>query len=90
MLNYEESNDPTERLSFHSDGTATIIRYSPMTGKFNKAIMRLSEERYNLWKNRRMLIQDALPHLSNEEREFLITGYTPEDWAQMFPPEDEE
>jgi hypothetical protein len=25
-----------------------------------------------------------MPHLTNEEREFLITGYTPEDWESIF------
>jgi hypothetical protein len=49
----------------------------------------MTEEQYFNWKNKHMLIQDALPHLTNEEREFLMTGYTPEDWVKMFPPEDE-
>ena len=88
-MKYMESTDPAERLSFFSDGTATIIRYSPLTGKFNKARMVMTEEQYNNWKVKRMLIQDALPQLDNEEREFLMTGYTPEDWAKMFPPEEE-
>lgn len=38
------------------------------------------------------LIQSALPQLSSEEREFLISGTSPEGWKQMFgdDPEDEE
>ena len=36
------------------------------------------------------LIQDVLPHLSADDREFLITGSTPEEWAAVFPDEDEE
>lgn len=31
------------------------------------------------------LIQDAFPTLSADEREFLLTGCTPEEWAEMFP-----
>lgn len=34
-------------------------------------------------------IQDALPGLSDDEREFLISGYSPEGWAQVFDGEDE-
>jgi hypothetical protein len=35
-------------------------------------------------------VQDAFPTLSAEEREFLISGTTPEAWAKMFPPEEED
>jgi hypothetical protein len=52
--------------------------------------MKLTEEQYNNWKVKRMLIQDAMPHLDKNEREFLMTGYTPEDWEEMFPPEEDE
>ena len=31
------------------------------------------------------LIQDAMPYLSADDREFLMTGATPEEWDEMFP-----
>ena len=31
------------------------------------------------------LIQDAMPTLSADDREFLMTGATPEEWDEMFP-----
>jgi hypothetical protein len=31
------------------------------------------------------LIQDAFPEMPKEDREFLVSGFTPEAWAQMFP-----
>jgi len=34
-------------------------------------------------------IQVAMPKASPEDREFLISGCTPEDWDAMFPMEDE-
>jgi hypothetical protein len=89
-MKYEESTDEGERLKFFKDGTSTIIRYSPLTGKFNKATMILNEEQYNRWRHHGDLIQNAMPHLDNEEREFIMSGYTPEDWAAMFPPDEEE
>ena len=30
------------------------------------------------------LIQDIVPNLSKEEREFLITGITPKEWNELF------
>jgi len=31
------------------------------------------------------LIQDAMPTLSADDREFLMTGATPEEWNEIFP-----
>ena len=31
-----------------------------------------------------VFVQYAFPTLSNEEREFLISGTTPEEWREMF------
>ncbi len=31
------------------------------------------------------LIQNAMPSLSADDREFLMTGATPEEWDEMFP-----
>ncbi len=35
------------------------------------------------------MMQDAFYFLTADEREFLISGTTPEEWAKMFPPEDD-
>lgn len=35
------------------------------------------------------LIQDSFPNLSDEEREFILTGITPAEWNAAFPKEDE-
>jgi hypothetical protein len=31
------------------------------------------------------LIQDAMPHLSADEREFIMTGITEDEWERLFP-----
>lgn len=36
------------------------------------------------------LMQDAFPFLTNEEREFLISGTTPEEWNALYPDDEEE
>jgi len=35
-------------------------------------------------------IQDSFRFLTTDEREFIQSGTTPEEWAKMFPPEEEE
>jgi hypothetical protein len=35
------------------------------------------------------LIQNIVPNLSMEEREFLITGITPKEWNELFNPIEE-
>jgi hypothetical protein len=37
----------------------------------------------------RRKIQDIFPDLTAGQREFIFTGYTEEDWATLFPPEEE-
>lgn len=69
-----------------------ISRTSPLTGKVNTMDLNITPEqleRFNKRHEQRVLAQDALPHLSPAEREFLMTGYTQEDWDKMFPPEDD-
>lgn len=44
---------------------------------------------YDDWK-RGKLAQKAFPYLSKEDREFIISGVSPEGWKKMFPPGDED
>jgi len=59
---------------------------SMMSGKEHTVKMVLDINDYKNWQNG-MLIQNALPYLTPDEREFLMTGITKEEWAAMFPPE---
>jgi hypothetical protein len=40
--------------------------------------------RYLQWKEGQGLIQEMLPELNADEREFLITGMLPEEWDELF------
>ena len=42
-----------------------------------------TEDQYVLWQNG-AYIQDAMPNVSAEDREFLISGITPEEWQATF------
>lgn len=67
-----------------------ITRRSPLTGIETTLDLPVTQEQLDLWEGSKVLIQDAMPHLSNPQREFLMTGFTEEDWAKIFPPEEEE
>ena len=59
----------------------TITRRSPLTGKTNTMSLDISEGSLLAWKGG-MLIQDAMPNLSADEREFVMTGITPYEWEE--------
>jgi len=39
---------------------------------------------YYKWRSRSATIQECLPNLNNEDREFLISGISPEGWKELF------
>ena len=51
--------------------------------------MKLTYEQINAWEGGE-LIQNAMPNLSADEREFIKTGVTPSEWAEVFGEEDED
>jgi hypothetical protein len=48
----------------------------------------LSEGALQAWQDG-MLAQDAMPNLSANEREFVMTGITPYEWDNMFEEEED-
>ena len=62
--------------------TAIVIRKSPHTGKFNTMTLPVTKAQYNAWQDG-SLIQDAMPHLTADEREFILTGLTVQDWEDI-------
>jgi len=71
-----------------------LTRKSPLSGKEHTIELPLSESEFSdahyNWQGRRMLIQDAFPTLSAEQREFIMTGITPEEWNDAFAEAEEE
>lgn len=60
-----------------------VTKKSMLSGKVHTLEIDINEASYQSWLGG-MLIQDAFPHLSPDEREFLMTGATPEEWEQEF------
>jgi len=70
-----------------------VIRTSRLSGKTNTMIFPISPDEFetaNALYESGALVQDAFPMLTADEREFLITGITPEEWDATFGSEDED
>lgn len=45
--------------------------------------IRATTDEINYWIDSKLPIQQTLPWLNDDEREFLMTGITPEEWNAM-------
>ena len=60
-----------------------IRRKSKYSGEVNEMDLDVTDEQIADWQGG-TLIQHAMPNLSADEREFLISGMTPEEWKEMW------
>lgn len=74
-----------------------ITCLSSFSGEFNTLEVDITLDQYVDWQNARdngsyAFVQDHFPHLSEDIREFLISGVTPDEWDHLFGelPDDEE
>jgi hypothetical protein len=64
---------------------------SIISGKQNTRMYEMTREQINEYTDmgRKRLVQDIFPDMSDEDREFLMTGITPEEWNATFPKEED-
>lgn len=60
-----------------------ITRKSPFSGEINTKEIDCTREQYNAWETG-TLLQNAFPHLSADDREFIKTGITATEWKEAF------
>ena len=60
-----------------------ITKTSPFTGLSHTQEINVTAEQLNAWQ-RGALIQNAMPNLSADEREFIMTGITSDEWNNTF------
>lgn len=60
-----------------------IVKKCPFTGKTNQMEIAVTDEQMEAWEGGE-LIQNAMPNLTPDEREFIMTGITPEEWEATF------
>ena len=72
------------------DEAAIILtRKSDVTGEVNSMKLPVDIEKFqkdlDIYQNQDMFIQDAFKYLDPEQREFVKTGITPDEWDELFP-----
>lgn len=62
-----------------------------LSGKFNRMLIPgVTTEDLTNWKKRKLKVQDAFPRLTHDQREFLLTGATREEWDEHYREHDED
>lgn len=74
-------------IGYNANGESTRVAAINFHGRLSEMEIPMKEEDflaafYKLDKG--MLIQDAFPNLNPEQREFILSGTTPEEWDKMF------
>lgn len=59
-----------------------IKKKSTLTGKIHEKEIDVTQEQLDQWIGGKC-IQFVMPHLSLDDREFLISGTTPEEWNKI-------
>jgi hypothetical protein len=59
-----------------------ITRTSRITGITRTQNLSITEEQYEDFRNGK-LVQEAMPHLSPADREFIISGVTQDEWDKF-------
>ena len=59
-----------------------ITRISPVTAAVKTLELDITMDQYSRWRGGE-LIQNAMPNLSADDREYIMTGMTPEDWDKL-------
>ncbi|MDO8683950.1 MAG: hypothetical protein Q7N50_10770 [Armatimonadota bacterium] len=84
----------TPTRSAAKDGNMWIVTVAPPPFmNLPPQSLRLTEDQYNRYLSSLsgpLLIQEALPELTIDEREILLSGIGPADWDRMFPPDEDE
>jgi hypothetical protein len=60
-----------------------ITRTSILTGTERTRELNLDQAAWDAWQKGEMLIQDAFPDLTPDDREFLMTGIVAEEWKTL-------
>jgi len=70
-----------------TDDFVTVYGHCVFTNKEHS--IRVPEKEFFDWYETGDLIQNCMPNVSAEDREFLISGISPEGWATTFPDEED-
>lgn len=57
-----------------------ITRKSELTGIVRTLDIPVTEGELKFWEKTNQRIQDVMPHLTDDEREFILSGITEDEW----------
>lgn len=63
-----------------------IFKTSPLTGELNSMVLNITKRQIKAWEDGAFL-EDVMPHLNLEQREFLISGIPPHEWDTLLEDE---
>ena len=67
----------------------SLERKSPKTGRVNSMDLATTKKALDEYYSGSVrYVQDIFSNLNADEREFIMTGYTPSDWDELFGEED--
>ena len=61
-----------------------ITKVSQLSGKKSSMELDVTQEQLDLYAEGVKYVQDVFPNLNPSEREFLMTGITPNEWDGVF------
>jgi len=61
-----------------------ITNKSKVSGKIRSMDLNVTEEQMVRYNSGRFTLQDCFPNLSADEREFIKSGITAEEWGEIF------
>jgi hypothetical protein len=59
-----------------------LQRRSPWTGIVNQLDLPITQNEYDRWYHNGEVAQNVWPHLTDEQREFIISGTYPGEWGK--------
>jgi hypothetical protein len=65
-----------------------VTRTSGFTGKRNTMDLPVTQEQLTEYATGNRMIQEVFPNLNADQREFIMTGCTPEEWNDLFKQEE--
>jgi len=66
-----------------------ITKTSQISGQEHTMDLPVTQAEIDRWKKTGAHVQNVFPHLNADQREFLMTGITPEEWEATFGGDDE-
>jgi len=78
------------RIEHIAENKVLVQKKSMVSGRVNSMLLPTTQGKIEYWIESGKLIQDVMPDLSADHREFLMSGITPREWNDMCGDEDEE